>query len=111
MAWLARQPWPGNLRELRNTMERAAVLVTGDTVLPEHLAIGEVRPSTRPEPPASGAPSMSLRSQLDAYERQRIVEALEKCQGNQTRAAKLLGMSRRALINRIEAYGLPRPRT
>jgi transcriptional regulator of acetoin/glycerol metabolism len=43
-------------------------------------------------------------------ERARVVAALEKCHGNQTHAAKLLGVSRRTLITRMEAYGLPRPR-
>jgi len=43
-------------------------------------------------------------------EKQRIIEALEKCVGNQTYAAKLLGSSRRTLVSRIEQYDLPRPR-
>ena len=43
-------------------------------------------------------------------ERERILEALERCGGNQTRAARLLGVSRRTLINRLEEYDLPRPR-
>jgi DNA-binding NtrC family response regulator len=43
-------------------------------------------------------------------ERDRIAGALEECKGNQTRAAEVLGMSRRALVARIEQYGLPRPR-
>jgi transcriptional regulator with GAF, ATPase, and Fis domain len=112
MASLAHHTWPGNLRELRNTMERAAVLATGDVVLPEHLFVETIRPSVRPDvsTPAASAPPGSLRNQVDAFERQRVIEALEKCNGNQTEAAKLLGTSRRALINRIEAYGLPRPR-
>jgi len=43
-------------------------------------------------------------------ERQRIVQALEQCGGNQTQAAQVLGMSRRTLVNRVAAMGLPRPR-
>jgi two-component system response regulator AtoC len=43
-------------------------------------------------------------------ERKRILEALEKCAGNQTRAAEMLGITRRALIQRLETYGVPRPR-
>lgn len=74
---------------------------------------------TAPAPPPSSHPSGGpppsastggLRDQMTAYERDRIVAALDQCRGNQTRAAEMLGMSRRALIARIEQYGLPRPR-
>lgn len=51
-----------------------------------------------------------MRATMDALERQRIVDALEKCGGNQTRAAELLGISRRTLVARLGEYGLPRPR-
>ncbi|MBX3262930.1 MAG: helix-turn-helix domain-containing protein [Labilithrix sp.] len=47
---------------------------------------------------------------LESFERARIVEALAKCDGNQTRAAALLGITRRMLIRRVERYDLPRPR-
>jgi DNA-binding NtrC family response regulator len=53
---------------------------------------------------------MGLRSKVGAAERGRILEALERCAGNQTKAARLLGMSRRTLVARLETYGLPRPR-
>jgi DNA-binding NtrC family response regulator len=46
----------------------------------------------------------------DTNERQRIARALDQCGGNQTRAAKLLGISRRTLINRLDSLGMPRPR-
>lgn len=61
--------------------------------------------------PASGRwPRAGNPSGGDLDERERIVRALEECGGNQTRAAQLLGISRRTLINRLEAFGLPRPR-
>jgi DNA-binding NtrC family response regulator len=52
----------------------------------------------------------SLRGQREAWEKQQILQALEKTSGNQKEAAKLLGVSRRTLINKIEAYGIARPR-
>ncbi len=62
-------------------------------------------------PPAlRGRLPRQVREELLAQERQRIVEALAACGGNQTEAAALLGMSRRTLISRIAEYRLPRPR-
>ena len=52
----------------------------------------------------------SLREDVDAFERQRIVDALARCAGNQTQAARLLGISRGSLVARLDAYGIPRPR-
>ena len=89
------------MRELRNVVERALVLSEGRAIEPHHLLLVEA--------PAS-APASTLGNRLDSYERDQIVRALEEANGNQTRAAAILGMSRRALINRIEAYNLPRPR-
>ena len=51
-----------------------------------------------------------LRARMDEAERRRIVAALEACAGNQTKAARALGISRGTLVARLEAYGLPRPR-
>jgi DNA-binding NtrC family response regulator len=52
----------------------------------------------------------TMREDVEAVERNRIREALERCAGNQTQAARLLGISRRTLVNRLEEYDLPRPR-
>jgi DNA-binding NtrC family response regulator len=68
---------------------------------------------TTPElgiPAASGRGASDLKAQRESWEKQQILQALERTSGNQKEAAKLLGVSRRTLINKIEAYGIARPR-
>ncbi len=131
---LRRHDWPGNLRELRNVLERAALLAGAGAVTPEHIVGLDARrqPPTPPAAPPSPPPpdarpaaradafdarapiavegAGDLREQLAAAERQRILDTLERCGGNQTLAAKLLGIPRRTFINRLEEYGVSRPR-
>ncbi|MBN1210524.1 MAG: sigma 54-interacting transcriptional regulator [Myxococcaceae bacterium] len=112
---LERHPWPGNLRELRNVMGRALVLCRGGAIQPEHLVFDAPQKPAEPsraEVPPTPFPLTSgkLGEDIAALERQRIQEALERCVGNQTEAAKLLGISRRTLVTRLGTYGLPRPR-
>ena len=120
-AWLAEHEWPGNIRELRNACERAVLLATGSIIERQHLTIEDkrapfgprVRTSPTTPPPGSltvaDMPSQ-VRATVAELEKQRILEALDKCAGNQTRAAELLGISRRTLINRLDEYGIARPR-
>ena len=103
---LGRYDWPGNVRELRNLMEQIVAMTDDAEILPEHLPAALRAP---PRAKASASPD-DLREQVRAYERNRIAEALERCAGNQTKAAELLGISRRTLLNRLDEYGLPRPR-
>lgn len=111
-------PWPGNLRELKNVIERAVVLSGGRTIDAPHIHIDPVAAALGgSEARASAVPPLSdTRSRpsdpeaADAWERERILAALEQARGNQTRAAELLGVSRRTLINRLERFNLPRPR-
>ncbi len=114
---LHRYPWPGNVRELRNVMERAVAMCDQRRIvladLPPEILSPDAKGPGAAAPTRTGdvAPSSSnLREDLGAIEKRRIIEALERCNGNQTKAAKLLGMPRRTLIMRIEEYGLPRPR-
>ena len=90
------------MRELKNAIERAVLLSSGDAIDPQAVPAGEHVGDA-----AAGA---RLRQDLATFERQRIVEALEKCAGNQTKAAQLLGISRRTLVSRLGEYNLPRPR-
>ncbi len=99
---LLRHPWPGNIRELRNAIERAVLLCAGRRIAPAHLPLAEAAPGEAPGP--GGGPV------APAAERQLIIDALDQCAGNQTAAAQLLGMSRRTLVSRLVAYDIPRPR-
>lgn len=134
IAHLEAYDWPGNIRQLRNVIRRAAVLCTSSRIEIRHVertgaaALAEPSSSTgrhermRPGPtqpfqpttvpsasPAASSPE-DLRAQAEALEKQRILEALEACGGNQTRAATLLGITRRALVTRLNRYDIVRPR-
>ncbi len=106
-------PFPGNVRELENVLERALTLSTGGTITPEHVRLRTGARSTPADalPGAGmspGAPTVptALGSQLEHIERDAIVKALEKTRYNKTAAAKLLGMSFRALRYRIKKLGI-----
>jgi two-component system, NtrC family, response regulator AtoC len=112
---LRRYGWPGNVRELRNVIERAVVMCSEGTILPEHLppALLEELASVRSEaaaPAEGGGRLPDLSSEMRSLERSRILEALERCRGNQSEAARLLGMPRRTLVSRLTQFGLTRRR-
>ncbi|MBI4511507.1 MAG: sigma 54-interacting transcriptional regulator [Deltaproteobacteria bacterium] len=115
--------WPGNIRELRNVMERAVVLCDGDAVDVRHMPpelCGEAAPSARIATEVMPAGESLPDFQPDAVEpglgpeeleeKRRILDALRKTAGNQSKAAALLNMPRRTLIRRLERYGIRRPR-
>ncbi|MEQ8571833.1 MAG: sigma 54-interacting transcriptional regulator [Deltaproteobacteria bacterium] len=102
LAHLERYDWPGNIRELRNVIERAVLLAQGGTIEVEHVPLDGVVTSTKT--------AAALPSQVQAFERDRIVAALAACDGNQTQAAERLGIARRTLINRLDQYDIERPR-
>ncbi len=91
--------WPGNVRELRNAMERAALLSLGELILPEHLP---ARIRTAEPKPSLGAAGDAER--LGEIERQAIFQALRKHDFNRTETAKALGISRRALIYKLQRF-------
>jgi two-component system NtrC family response regulator len=96
-AALRAHPWPGNVRELRNAMERASLLARGGVVRRPHLPAA-LRVNAERTPTAPGT--------LQEMERALIVETLATHGGNRSRAAKALGLSRRALYNKLERYGI-----
>jgi two-component system response regulator AtoC len=103
---LCESDWPGNVRELENTIARmVAVCGSGelDLELLERTRLGSVK--TSPDKPASRI-APSLRDQLAAYERRIIARTLAAAAGNRSRAAKLLGLSRTALFDRLKKYEL-----
>jgi DNA-binding NtrC family response regulator len=104
--------WPGNVRELRNVVERAVVLSPGSTLDPSQFAwdASGGKPASHPDANPDPAAGQGLPERIASLERAMVLEALQKTGGNQSRAAKLLGIPRRTLINRIEAYGIARPR-
>jgi DNA-binding NtrC family response regulator len=111
IAALAAHDWPGNVRELQNLIERLVVFADGDTIAGADVqrelgrrATSRVRPSGPPGAEGGGAPT------LDAHrveaEKQAIKDALGRAHGNRTQAARLLGISRRTLYNKLGELGL-----
>lgn len=105
--------WPGNVRELENILERAAILAGQQPILPQHLPADIARcgfAAVTPLPPAStsGTPpaDYSIPQATAILERRLILQALETCQGNKTKAARLLEISERSLWNKLNQYQL-----
>jgi DNA-binding NtrC family response regulator len=93
--------WPGNIRELRHVIERACQAASGGPVTLDHLPAELLEaPSTGPEAPLTRWPT------LDEVERRYIAATLKRVRGNQTDAAKLLGISRKSLWEKRKRYGL-----
>ncbi|MDR2798269.1 MAG: sigma-54 dependent transcriptional regulator [Treponema sp.] len=123
VAQLCSYSYPGNIRELENILERALIYGDGSNIRPEDLGFPDPKAVEKQEAPALGEPSTSpcLSTQvpqapemqgqesagsLEAIEREAIRDALARCQGNRTKAAKELGISRKTILNKIRAYGL-----
>ena len=100
---LAAYDFPGNVRELENEVERAVTMTDDDGyVTPDLLSPKFGSPTD--EPTAAGP--ASLRQSVERYEAQLIREALGRYDGNQTRTAAELGLSRRAFIDKLQKYGI-----
>jgi len=109
-ALLLRYDWPGNIRELRNVIERALALCPGSTITPEHLPQEKLGEISEEAPNGVVSPVGPESSEELVAERRAVEAALEKCAGNQKRAAELLGISRGTLVNRLKQFKIPRPR-
>ncbi|MBI4514620.1 MAG: sigma-54-dependent Fis family transcriptional regulator [Deltaproteobacteria bacterium] len=119
---LVAYPWPGNVRELRNLLERILILERGDTILPEHLppeittpgalaGASVLPPGSDPASAAAVWPTSNTYRlppagiSLEEVEKEFVRQSLEIAEGNQTRAAQLLGISRDALRYRMQKFG------
>jgi two-component system response regulator AtoC len=112
VALLMGHDWPGNIRQLRNVIELAVLLCEGEVIEGGHICLdpqaalpggGDEAPSAMPLAAATGG-------EAGEEERERILRILAECGGNQTKAARRLGMARGTLLARLDAYGVPRPR-
>jgi len=104
---VATHPWIGNVRELRNAVERVVLLHEGPQIQEEHLSFLETQKTQLPPVWQLIEPHIPLGGMnLDEFIKKLITEALELSSGNRTKAAKLLGMSRPTMIYRIEKYGI-----
>jgi two-component system NtrC family response regulator len=102
--WLQGQSWPGNIRQLKQTLERAALVLDGDLLdVDDLLALSDLESRTARDPNALPSPGSMT---LDEMEKAMIVKCLRHYEGNVTRVAEALGLSRAALYRRFEKYGL-----
>jgi two-component system response regulator AtoC len=132
VAQLLEHDWPGNVRELENAIERAVVLSRGQTIMPEHLPLNETpvvaggtrgrgrKSSARREPEADASEAAGtgaadsngngtnhrFKSEVESLEKRLIAEALERNNGNRSKAAEELGIYRRLLYAKMREYGL-----
>jgi two-component system, NtrC family, response regulator AtoC len=110
MAALEAYAWPGNVRELRNAIERAVVLAEGRAIaledLGERIRAGSQTATPESEIHPSGELPADYKEHLRRYETELILRALHKTNGNQTEAAKALGLPLRTLVHKITTYGI-----
>jgi DNA-binding NtrC family response regulator len=106
-------PWPGNIRQLRNVLERACMLADGPVITEQDLT-ASLAPASRgasplAQPLADEKPVDEPGRALSSLERQHIMKVIAETGGNKARAARELGLSRRALYRRLERHGLAQP--
>ncbi len=104
--FLGNYNWPGNVRELKNVIERAMILVEEDTLLMEHLPIEILGQASKQGGAIEGIRIPPEGISMEKVEEALVKQALKMTNGNQTRAAKLLDISRDALRYRMQKFGL-----
>lgn len=112
LAALSAYPWPGNIRELKNVIERALIHTAGRVVGTESIVLAEARGSAAPVLSGAGVITMAdvrekgMDAVLERYERMLLESALEECEGNQSAAARVLGIKRTTLVQKMKKYGI-----
>ncbi len=104
--------WPGNIRELRNTIERAVILCDSDTIELKHLACEMMQQGSgaRPfQPTIADLKNASLKKYMDEIEKSLLLQALQMSEGNQLQAAKILGEERHIVRYLIKKHGIATP--
>ncbi len=103
---LVNSPWPGNVRQLRNEVIRMAACARGNVLTEEDLFEG--LPTQGPEKPAPAGrvKVQSLKKAVEDLELEMIQQALQETRNNQQQAARLLGLSRQGLINKMKRYAI-----
>jgi two-component system, NtrC family, response regulator len=106
--YFSRYPWPGNVRQLQNAIERMVVLCRGDEITVSDLPDFLLKQSPSVEATAHPDPQLGECTTLDAVDREVIVRALRQCNWNQTKAAIQLGLTRKILMRRMAKLDIRR---
>jgi transcriptional regulator with PAS, ATPase and Fis domain len=109
LAMLHAHEWRGNIRELKNVIERAAVVCDGDEIQPQHIVLHKRTPITGQDRPLEVAGEIVIPRKgltMDQIEREAIRITLLSVDGNQSQAARILGIGRATLIRKLHKYGL-----
>jgi two-component system response regulator AtoC len=108
LALIGAQSWPGNVRQLRNFIERAIVLSVGDEVAPQDVERELKREAELHGGAVAAAPlpGGGLEQRRAQVEKEALLEALKKSNDNRTTAARILGISRRTLYNKLAEHGI-----
>ncbi len=107
MAWFLQQTFPGNVRELKNTLESVLAIAQGGVVTLSDIQLLHLTPQQTPAAtPLLASPGLSLDEQVRQLEVSLLTQALLESQGNRSQAARVLGLSRQGLLKKIERYGL-----
>jgi len=108
LRWLEAQSWPGNVRQLRNVVERAVILCPGPVIELAHLNPDIWGPTEATAPPPDDSKRVDVHVGMTAEEAEKrlILRTLEECGGNKSKAAEVLGLTSRTIRNKLKEYGL-----